>query len=86
MASLAGCWVQLPEGHLALASDSELVIGSVSTFVVFRKTAPLEAFGGLAERGRDECERANNVAIGCVPDEEFAIESVTTADQEPIVV
>ena len=86
VAGLASCWVKLPQSHLAFASNRKLIIGSVSAFVVFRITAPGEAPRSFTECRRNQSERANDMAIGGVPDEELSVESVSTTEEKSIVV
>lgn len=74
--SLTSGRVQLPEGHLALTRNRELIVRGVATLVIFGVAAPGQALRRLAERRGNDGERAHNVAVRSIPDEELAVESV----------
>jgi len=77
---LAGHWVQLPQSHLALSSNGELIVSGVSSLVIFGVATPGQALWRLTERRWNDSQRANNMSIRSVPNKEFSIENVSAGE------
>jgi len=75
----------MPHSHFLGASNSKLIVGGGPLFVVLGVPTPSKAAWGLREDSWDDCETADDVAIGCVPDEHLSIEGVSATQKKTII-
>jgi hypothetical protein len=78
---LTSLWVQLPKRHFLVSSYCELIVGGITTLVVFSIATPCQTFGSLCKDLWQNRKGTHNMTVGGVPDEHLAIQSVSTADE-----
>lgn len=71
--------VQLPKSHFLVSSYGELIVGGITTLVVFSIATPCQTFGSFCKDLWQNRKGTHYMTVGRVPDEHLAVQSVSTA-------